>query len=51
MRRVLDLDPFPATSRAVAAVAALGDDSLQPELAGVAEQYATSQQAQERWVD
>jgi hypothetical protein len=35
VRRVLDLDPFAAASRAVAAVAPLGDDALQPHDAGL----------------
>jgi hypothetical protein len=30
MRRVLDLNPFPATFRAIAATAVLGDDALEP---------------------
>ena len=34
MRRVLDLDPFAATPRAVAAVAPLGDDAFESEIAG-----------------
>jgi hypothetical protein len=36
MRRVLDLNPV-ATARAVAAIAPLGDDSLQPHHAGLPE--------------
>lgn len=35
MRRVLDLDPFAATSRVVEAIAPLGDDAFEPELASV----------------
>ena len=41
VRPVLDLDPVFRASRAVGPIGSLGDDPLEPELAGLAEEVGT----------